>query len=112
MNTKFTVLVLALGFSLAPVTARADDQATAASQLLVAQMLDGITTRALLQKPGTFERDPLARSAAKTDLGTVGAVVVLNVLDRVLFRHAVTVTRVLTGFEAICIGNNVRILTK
>jgi hypothetical protein len=112
MKTKFTALLLTFGFLLVPVTARADDAAVAANQLLVAQMLDGISTRAMLEKPNTFERNPVARAFSHSDLATLGYQVATNVIARVLFRHAPTVVRLLTVLEVGCTVNNVRVIDR
>lgn len=112
MKTKFTVLLLAFGFYFAPVAVLADPQALASNQLLEAQFADAITTRALLQRPQDYERNPLARPFVANNLKSLGGVLAANLVARILFRHAPIVTRLLTGVEAICVGNNVRVLEK
>jgi hypothetical protein len=95
-----------------PRSAFADDTAAAGNQLLGVQIADAITTRSLLEYPGCYERDPLAKPFVHSDIAIGAMVVVTNVVARRLFRHAPGVLRILAGVDAVAVGNNVRVLSR
>ena len=81
-----------------------------ANQLAMLQAADILTTRLIISQGG-YERDPIARPFVHSTLELVGAAVVVNVAARNLFRHSPTVIRILSGLEAVCVANNLRILS-
>jgi hypothetical protein len=103
--TKALALVagVAVGAALVPSQARADE----AARVLPYQLADAITTRVLLRRPCTFERDPLARPAVRSDLGAVASAVVLNLAFR-RFGAKRGFLRIVAGTEALAVANNVR----
>ena len=104
-------LLLCAVLAALPLPAQADETAKAANQLLAAQLMDAVTTRAFLQDvPGSFERDPLVRPFTHSNAASLAGVIVTNLAVRVLFRHAPTVVRLFTVLEIGCTANNVRVL--
>lgn len=97
-------------FSLVPVTARASDQAAAANQLLAAQLLDAVTTRAILQRPGGYERDPLAKPFVKTNAEAFASVVLINFVARKFLKP--TLLRIFAGVHLVGTVNNIKDLSR
>ncbi len=104
-------LLLCAVLAALPLPAQADETAKAANQLLAAQLMDAVTTRAFLQNvPGSFERDPLVRPFTHSNAGSLAGVIVTNLAVRLLFRHSPKVIRLLTGVEGVMVVNNFRVL--
>ncbi len=77
-----------------------------AAQVLPFQVLDALTTRMVMAKPCGFERDPLARGFARSDLGSLAGVALTNLLMRKLVHKHGTV-RLFIGTELVATVNNI-----
>jgi hypothetical protein len=113
------LLALALTASLC-APALADTDATAWNAALATQLADAVTTSLIIDNNGHihgggciasgYERDPLARSAAKSLAVGLGSAVVLNGLGRLLFHRNRVAGFVVGGVEVAMVANNVRTL--
>jgi len=98
-------LALATALSL-PAPARADELARDANLLLIGQLADAYSTRAVVTRPGGYEADPLARPFVRTNAATVLTAVAINLLLRGVFRHKPRALLIVAGAEMAAAGWN------
>ena len=89
---------------------QANVAARCGNAMLAAQLADAMTTREIMERPGGYERDPLARPFVHSNLSEFGAAIVTNVAARALFHRA---PRVMCGIgvaEVPFVVNNLEVL--
>lgn len=93
-------------------SAGADELNDSANVLLQVQLADATTTRAFMERPNTYERNPLARPFTHSDAAAVGLAIGLNLLARRVFKHSPKVIKYLAVLDALAVGNNVRTISR
>lgn len=104
---RVIALVVTLLLVASPVLA--DENTVAANVQIPFLIGDDLTTRSILAHGG-YERNWLTKGVVRSNWGIALSSVAINVLERLLFKHAPNITRAFTGLEINATVNNAIVL--